>query len=82
MNVKETMLKSAALDKIISNAHDNKKDAFNQWKNWCEILKIQEAFTDQKKKMMIETLNMCLGNSNSSKLRVVLAKFNENKNND
>ena len=35
MNVKETMLKSAALDKIISNAHDNKKDAFNSWKNWC-----------------------------------------------
>ena len=78
MNVKETMLKFAALDKIVSNAQDNKKDAFNSWKNWCEISKIQGALTDQKKKMMIETLSKCLGSSKISKLRVVLAKFNEN----
>ena len=62
----------------MNTAHINKKDAFNQWKNWCEILRIKESLTAEKKKTMIETLNQLLGNSASSKLRIVLAKFNEN----
>ena len=74
---KENQLKEQALSKIMLNAHHNLKDAFNKWKNQAEILSLQDALTNEKKKLMLDTLKSFVGNSTHSKLRIVLARFHE-----
>jgi hypothetical protein len=75
---KENKIKEKAILRIIMNSHHNLKDALNKWKNQSEIIGMRDALTNEKKKALLDSLNQFLGNSLTSRLRMVLLKFHEN----